>query len=140
LSSIPSNSEAAKAPEEVARAFAHAINRRDPDRIAELMTEDHKFVDSLGSQVQDRATMRAGWAAYFRMVPDFAIEIEEAFARDDVVVLLGRARGTYTSDGELRAENAWCTPAAWRAVIRDGCVAEWRIYADNEPIRRLMRG
>jgi len=26
-----------------------------------------------------------------------------------------------------------------RAVIEGGLVAEWRVYADNEPMRRLMR-
>jgi hypothetical protein len=30
------------------------------------------------------------------------------------------------------------TPAAFRALIEDGKVAEWRVYADNEPLRRLM--
>jgi hypothetical protein len=26
-----------------------------------------------------------------------------------------------------------------RAIIRDGQVAEWQVYADNEPIREQMR-
>jgi hypothetical protein len=39
----------------------------------------------------------------------------------------------------LRPENHWTTPAAWRASIRDGLIAEWRVYADNEPIRQIMR-
>jgi len=53
--------------------------------------------------------------------------------------MLGKARGTYSSDGELKAENRWETPAAWRAVVEGGLVAEWRVYADNEPMRKLMR-
>jgi hypothetical protein len=58
--------------------------------------------------------------------------------------MLGVARGTYSPDGQLRAENRWETPAAWRALVEygpaeDGLVAEWRVYADNEPMRRLMR-
>jgi limonene-1,2-epoxide hydrolase len=63
-------------------------------------------------------------------------------AQDDklsVVVMLGKARGTYSTDGTLKAENRWETPAAWRAVVEGGLVAEWRVYADNEPMRELMR-
>jgi hypothetical protein len=35
--------------------------------------------------------------------------------------------------------NFWKTPAAWRAVIKEGKVAVWQVYADNEPIRAIMR-
>jgi limonene-1,2-epoxide hydrolase len=78
-------------------------------------------------------------------------------AQDDklsIVVMLGKARGTYchpsdedlspgtpgkSFDGKLKAENRWETPAAWRAVVEGGLVAEWRVYTDNEPMRELMR-
>ena len=42
-------------------------------------------------------------------------------------------------DGRLEAENRWETPAAWRAVIEHDRVAEWRVYADLEPLRAVMR-
>jgi uncharacterized protein (TIGR02246 family) len=125
--------------ESVARAFVRAINRQDVEGLAGLMTEGHRFVDSLGNVVEGREKMRAGWAAYFRMVPDYSIAVEESYCDDPVMVMLGMVQGTYSSDGELRAENRWETPAALRAVVEDGKVAEWRVYADNEPIRRLMR-
>jgi ketosteroid isomerase-like protein len=124
--------------EAVASAFAEAINRRDVAAIAELITAEHRFIDSLGNVVVGRETMRAGWGGYFRMVPDYTITIDETFCDGSVVVLIGSAQGTYTSDGELREENRWHTPAALRAVVKDGKVAEWRVYADNEPIRKIM--
>ena len=142
----------------MARAFVAAINRQDVEGLAELMTEGHRFVDSLDNVMEGRETMRAAWAGYFRMVPDYTVDVEEVycaarnleagpstalrFAQNDssfVVVMLGVARGTYAPDGELKAENRWETPVALRALIVDGLVAEWRVYADNEPIRRLMR-
>jgi hypothetical protein len=52
--------------------------------------------------------------------------------------MLGIARGTYTRDGQLHPENRWQTPLAVRARVKDGLLEEWRIYADNEPMRRLM--
>jgi uncharacterized protein (TIGR02246 family) len=116
------------------------IKSHDVDAIAALLTPDHRFVDSLGGVTQGRDALRAGWRQYFRMVPDYQIEVERTLADGPHVVLLGSARGTYTTDGTLRAQNAWSTPAAFRALIREGLVAEWQVYADNEPMRRRMAG
>jgi uncharacterized protein (TIGR02246 family) len=122
----------------VAYAFVEAINHRDAEEIGRLMTEDHVFIDSLGNKVTGREQMKRGWQAYFGMVPDYSIEIEETFTGGPVVIMLGAAEGTYSTGGDLRPENQWRTPAAWRAVIQGMQVAEWRVYADNEPIRRIM--
>jgi len=122
----------------IAHAFVRAINRRDPEELAALMTGDHVFIDGLGTKVTGRDRMKAGWAGYFRMVPDYRITVEETFSEGAVVAMLGTAHGTYTADGTLSRENYWSTPAAWRAVVRDSLVAEWRVYADNEPIRQIM--
>jgi hypothetical protein len=73
------------------------------------------------------------------MVPDYSIAVEESFFDGPVVLMLGVAEGTYAPAGELKAENRWKMPVALRAQIEDGLVAEWRVYADNEPIRDRMR-
>lgn len=125
--------------ESVAQAFVRAINRQDVEALAALMTAEHRFIDSLGNVVEGREKMRAGWAGYIRMVPDYSIAVEETICDGPLVVMLGVAQGTYAPDGDLKAENRWETPAAFRAFIEDGLVAEWRVYADNEPIRALMR-
>ena len=140
--------------EGVAQAFVRAINRQDVEALAALMTLEHRFVDSLGNVAEGREKMRAAWVGYFRMVPDYTIEVEETFCDGLVVVMLGVARGTYCPDSEshlkspnardqghpeLQVENRWETPAALRAVVEDGLVAEWRVYADNEPIRERIR-
>lgn len=121
----------------VAHAFANAINHQSAEEIADLMTQDHAFIDSLGTKVEGKERMKAGWEGYFRMVPDFTIVIDETLVDGTVVVMLGTAQGTYSADGVLWPENKWSTPAAWRAVTRGSLVAEWRIYADNEPIRQI---
>jgi ketosteroid isomerase-like protein len=124
---------------DVVLQFVDRINARDIDGIVALMTDDHRFTDSLGAQTVGCEKMRHGWEEYFRMVPDYRIEVRETLSDGPVVVLLGLARGTWTRDGTLDPENAWQTPAAWRAVVRDERVAEWQVYADNEPIRRILR-
>lgn len=128
----------ASKPESVVRAFVDAINRQSAEDIAQLMTEEHTFIDSLGARVTGRQAMKKAWEGYFRMVPDYTITVEETFSSGPVVVMLGAAQGTYSQDGALKPENRWQTPAAWRAVVRGSSVAEWRVYADNEPIRQIM--
>lgn len=122
-----------------AMEFVRAINRQNVDALAALMTPDHQFIDSLGNTVAGREAMRTGWAGYFGMVPDYALAIEENYADGPVVVLVGVAQGTYKGEAALSPQNRWQTPIAVRAQIEGGLVAEWRIYADNEPIRTLMR-
>lgn len=125
-------------PIEVVLQFVDAVNAKDLPRIASLMTDDHRFIDSLGAAVSDVEEMRRGWQVYLEMVPDYWIEVDETYSNGEVVVLLGTASGTYTTDGLLRAENAWSTPAAWRARVRGNHIAEWQVFADNEPMRRRM--
>jgi ketosteroid isomerase-like protein len=122
----------------IAHAFVAAINHQSAKEIASLMTEDHVFIDSLGLQIGGREPMKKGWQAYFNMVPDYSISLDETFVDGPVVIMLGVARGTCSSGGSLKPENRWQTPAAWRVVVRGSLVAEWRVYADNEPIRQIM--
>jgi hypothetical protein len=130
--------------ETVAQAFVRAINRQDVDRLVDLMSPTHRFIDALGNAVEGRDKVRESWGAYFRMVPDYCVAIEEYYPAnaktdsDPVVIMLGIASGTYTCDGKLHPDNRWQTPIAIRALIEDGLIAEWRVYADNAPMRRLM--
>ena len=123
---------------DVVFGLVSAINAHDVQMIAALITHDHRFLDSIGSVVVGQEKIREGWTTYLQMVPDYRIEVSETYHDGDVTVLLGSARGTYTADGTLRPENAWETPAAWRAVVRAEKVAEWQVYADNEPMRRRI--
>ena len=124
--------------EAVAQAFVRAINRQDASAMAELMTEEHRFVDSLENVVEGRDRMRAAWKGYFAMVPDYTITVDETYCDGPVVVMLGKAQGTYAADGRTSAENSWETPVALRARVEGGKLADWQVYADNEPMRQLM--
>jgi len=41
-------------------------------------------------------------------------------------------------NGNAGPENFWEVPAAWRAVVRSNLIAAWHVYADNQPLRKLM--
>ena len=128
----------ANPPQSVTNAFVRALNRQDVEGMVALMSPGHRFADSLGNVVEGREKMRAGWIGYFKIVPDYTLAIEETFTNGSVMILLGVAQGTYTTTGNLIPENHWHSPIALRAFVEDGLIAEWRVYADNDPIRKLM--
>jgi ketosteroid isomerase-like protein len=125
-------------PQEVVKAFIERINAHDVEGMYELMSEDHAFIDSDGFAHEGRDMMRKAWQDYFTMMPDYWIECDQILSEGEVIAVFGKAGGTYTRDGELKVENMWEVPAAWRAVVRGDKVSEWRIYVDVEPIRQIM--
>jgi ketosteroid isomerase-like protein len=127
-----------KEPVAVVLAFLEAINSRDLDKLCALMSADHVFVDALGNTVQGRESMRKAWAGYFQWFPDYRVCHEEIFANGEVVAAFGTAEGTYSGKGTLTIEKHWSAPAAWRAIVRDQQVKEWRVYADNQAARKIM--
>ncbi|MFI4971644.1 MAG: nuclear transport factor 2 family protein [Hyphomicrobiales bacterium] len=126
-------------PLETVHGFVDQINVHDVAGLAALMTPDHRFIDSLGTVMEGRERMREGWRQYLQMVPDYRIDVQSSFVQGTEVALLGSAAGTYSRGGQLTPADAWRTPAAWRALVRNELVAEWQVYADNEPIRQRMR-
>jgi ketosteroid isomerase-like protein len=125
-------------PVETVLAFLEAINQHDVDKLTGLMTEDHVLVDSLGNSVRGREKVRAGWRGYFAMCPDYRVSHEDIFHSGDTVAAFGSAGGTIRVNGELSSENKWEIPAAWRAVVHNGRLQEWRVYADNKPVYDIL--
>jgi len=116
---------------EILQQWLAAINGHDVNALVALMATDHVFVDSLGSRVDGARSMEIGWRGYFGMCPDYWIRADHAMAEGEMMLVAGEAGGTI--DGE-----SWRTPAAWKAVIRDGSVVEWRVFADNKPVYEIL--
>jgi ketosteroid isomerase-like protein len=114
------------------------INRHDVEALVEMMSPDHEFIDALGSRVRGSDALRAAWAGYFSWFPDYQIVGEKFFVDRDMVAVFGTASGTFEVNRKLHTDNHWRIPAAWMAVVRDGLIAQWRVYCDNEPVRRIM--
>jgi hypothetical protein len=114
----------------VVTAFIAAINRRNSSEISGLMTEDHTFVDSRGGIQSGRENMTAGWTEYFRMFPDYEIQVESMLGDKALVAVFGSASGTYNGKRGLVPENRIEMPAAWKAVVANGKIRLWQVYAD----------
>jgi ketosteroid isomerase-like protein len=122
---------AAISPTETLTIWLAAINRHDARALAALMAEEHVFVDSLANRVQGATSMEAGWRAYFTMCPDYWVRADHVMAEGNTILAAGEAGGTI--DGE-----SWRIPAAWKAVIRDGRIVEWHVFADNKPVYEIL--
>ena len=113
------------------KQFVSAINSHDVSTLTALMTADHVFVDSLGNRVDGAKSMEAGWRGYFALCPDYWIREHQVMSAGDTMLIAGEAGGTI--DGK-----SWRIPAAWKAVIRDDRVVEWRVFADNKPVYEIL--
>jgi uncharacterized protein (TIGR02246 family) len=118
----------------VALAFVERINEGDADRLSDLMTEDHAFIDHDGTVQSGRDVMREGFRSYFESFPDYTIHLSRVVTIGDVVVLIGRTTGSHIPR-EVEAEET----VVWAARVEGELVREWHIlYADTEKARRLL--
>lgn len=125
---------------DIALEFIDRINLHDVVQLGELITEDHLYIDAEGNQVRGRRQIERSWRACFEWFPDYSIDVDRAFANGNIAVITGCAMGTYCIRGRMTADNRWKTPSVWQAVTRSGKITEWRVYADNEPVWKVMRG
>ena len=104
----------------VVRAFHDAINARDLDAVAALMTDDHRFVDSEGAVVDGKDACTDAWRGFFAAFPDYRNVFDDVRSpAPGVVEVTGRSECSVAAlDG----------PARWRAVVRDHEVAEWSVF------------
>ena len=109
--------------------FNQAINARDLSALGALMTDDHRFIDSEAKPIEGRGATTNAWRGFFSAFPDYRNEFTTVCSRGDVVFVLGR------SSCSLPALDG---PAIWKASVRGGLIAEWRVYADSEETRRSL--
>jgi ketosteroid isomerase-like protein len=126
-------------PRSVVLRFIDAINRGDVDAILSMGTPDHVFTDSMGQAIDDPESLRRAWSSFFRMVPDYRIEVSESFVERSEVAVFGRAGGNLRVGDEATNNGRWSTWVALRASVAGDRLKSWRVYADLEPVRELLR-
>ena len=57
------------------------INAHDQKGIVFLCTDDHVFIDSLGSQMSGRERLEQAWTGYFSLFPDYRFDVEARLHR-----------------------------------------------------------
>jgi len=123
----------------VVQDFIAAINGADVEQICRLISEDHTFVDSQGNRMSGIDNLRTAWTGYFGLFPDYKIEATELLQNDATVAVFGYAGATYRgSCNGTGEENHWRIPAAWRAVVADGRIKLWQVYADHSVVLEIF--
>jgi ketosteroid isomerase-like protein len=103
--------------------FNDRINKQDLEGLAELMTNDHVFIDSGGKVTKGKNVMKEGWKEFFKKYSDYRNEFTTVTVQDNIVVMVGCSRCSFKPlDG----------PSIWTARIRRGRVSEWRVFWLNE--------
>ncbi|MGD0146012.1 MAG: nuclear transport factor 2 family protein [Nitrososphaerales archaeon] len=103
--------------------FNEEINQRNLEGLADLMTDDHRFIDNSGKVTKGKDAMKEGWRDFFERCPDYRNMFTCVTIQNNVVVMVGYSTCSYKPlDG----------PNIWTAKIRGGRVSEWRVYWLND--------
>jgi ketosteroid isomerase-like protein len=122
--------------QETILAFIDRINAHDVEGLADLMADDHRFIDAHGNEVAGKEQMIAGWRGYFGMFPDYSIEVNEIFENAESFAMFGVAGASFHG----QPETSWRLPAALKAIVREGRVALWQVFADTKiPFEMIER-
>ena len=115
----------------IALEFVERINAHDLDGICALMTDDFVFTDYEGKIERGKELMRKGWEGYLSSFPKYKIIAQHVLIGAGGVAIIGKTTGSHLPP-ELEEKET----VLWTAEIRDGLVAEWRIYSDSETIQK----
>jgi hypothetical protein len=114
-------------PIEIVNKFNDCINDQDIDKLARMMTDDHRFIDRDGKSYGPKTYMVDGWKNFFRSFPDYKNTFEKIRSKKDQVYVLGFA---YWNEEEPY------DPVIWRARIDRDLIAEWQILVDTPENRK----
>jgi uncharacterized protein (TIGR02246 family) len=107
----------------IALRFNERINLQDAEGLAELMTEDHTFINSKGNVTKGKDKMKEDWKNFFKTYPDYRNHITHATLQDDTVILIGHST---CSQKPLNGPNIWT------AKIKTCKVKEWTVQWLNK--------
>jgi ketosteroid isomerase-like protein len=112
--------------------FVNAINEHGVEKIVALISDDHVFIDSHGIEFNGKDKLKNGWLGYFKLFPDYKIEVNELFEGGSAIALFGYASGSYSGNKKDDPDCYWRLPAAWKAVVEGGKIKLWQVYADTK--------
>ncbi len=110
--------------------FDDFVNKKDLDAIDRNMAPDFLDHDGPGGKPTDRAGDRAMMAAMHRLFPDLHVEVEDALAEGDKVVVRNLWIGTNAQTGQRMEFHGF---VLWR--IADGKIVER--WATVTPLQEL---
>ena len=123
---------------EVFYDFVNAINEHDVDKICPLMDDGFIFFDAWGGKSIGKDQMKNGWEGYFKMFPDYKIEILDIYFDGNKIAAFGFAGGTFENKKTETNENYWRVPAAWQVEIINAKIKLWQICVDQKKVIDIL--
>jgi ketosteroid isomerase-like protein len=114
----------------VALKFNEKINQQDLEGLAELMTDDHTFIDSDGAVTKGKDVMKKGWQEFFKRFPDYKNIFTCVTIQNDIVVMIGYSTCSY---------KPLAGPNVWTAKVLDGLLSEWRVIWLDQRQNRVRK-
>lgn len=115
--------------ERIVSAFNACINARDLAGLSDLMTDNHRFIDTADNVVSGKAACVGAWRGFFAAFSDYRNVFERIEVRGDDVTVAGRSE---CSDARLQG------PALWSAKVAGEAVVEWRVWEDTPDHRATL--
>jgi ketosteroid isomerase-like protein len=115
----------------VATEFNDHVNEANLRALASLMSEDHRFIDSLGNMVSGKPACIAAWNGFFKAFPGYRNTFERFHEVDHTVVITGFSH--CPNHMELTG------PAIWTATVVADRLTEWRAFEDTA-VNRIALG
>ena len=94
---------------------------------ARAQTEDFTLID----MAADIYRGLDDWQGYFSAYPKYKIHVQHVLMSGKGVAILGKTTGSHIPTEVEEKETV-----LWTAEIRDGLVAEWRIYSDIQEAKK----
>jgi hypothetical protein len=123
---------------EIVNSFIKAINDHDVNKIYDLMSVDHVFIDGYGEKYVGRIGMKDGWQNYYKIFPDYHVEITDIVENDYIIGLFGYANATYKNIKDELNSNYWRTPAAWKAIVKNKKIKYWQVFCDYTRLQAII--
>ena len=123
---------------EVVRRYIKLINEHDITGLMAMTSGDAVFIDSMGIDTRGVTDMQNAWDVLLTFFPDYTVIVKDIISKNGMVAVFGTAKGTLATDGKILAENKFEIPASWTATVVNGKITKWRVYADNQPVRKLI--
>lgn len=114
----------------VATEFNDHVNEANLRALASLMSEDHRFIDSLGNIVSGKPACIAAWNGFFEAFPGYRNTFERFYEVGHTVLITG------FSNCPNRMELTG--PAIWTATVIVDRLTEWRVFEDTDANRMAL--
>lgn len=107
--------------------FNERISSGDLDGLAQLMSEDHTFIDTAGTEVIGKTACLEAWRGFFEAFPEYRNVFEAVSTKGNETAIAGRS----FCPGHPELEG----PALWTIVVHGDQVVKWRVYEDTAEVR-----